>query len=162
MRQVFSSQRVETVEGVAKLLRETGIEVHISNGRSYQGKRTGQFSYRDKPNEKNQPAVWVVHANDQPAARGILRQARLLETTRSDHPTADYVFRDAPGAGNARSWGWKIRALLLLVIAAIVLFIVLRQPNPAPGASAPATPATTPAAAEEEDEIRVRIQPPQG
>ena len=31
MRQVFSSQRIETVEGVAKLLTDAGIAVHISN-----------------------------------------------------------------------------------------------------------------------------------
>lgn len=35
MRQIFSSQRVETVEGVAELLREHGIDVKVTNGRSY-------------------------------------------------------------------------------------------------------------------------------
>ncbi|HXH00735.1 MAG TPA: pathogenicity-like protein, partial [Xanthomonadaceae bacterium] len=34
MRQVFSSIRLETVEGVAKLLRDAGIQVRITNGRS--------------------------------------------------------------------------------------------------------------------------------
>ena len=42
MRQVFSSQRIETVEGVAKLLTDAGIAVHVSNGRSYQSKRSGR------------------------------------------------------------------------------------------------------------------------
>ena len=110
MRQVFSSQRIETVEGVAKLLTDAGIAVHISNGRSYHSKRGGQFSYTDKVNNENQPAVWVVHANDQPRAREILRDKRLLDTTRRDHPTAEYAFRETPGeTSNGRSWAWRIR-----------------------------------------------------
>ena len=82
MRQVFSSQRIETVEGVAKLLTDAGIAVHISNGRSYQSKRSGQFSYTEPVKAQLQPAVWVRHAEDQPRARELLRQAGLLETTR--------------------------------------------------------------------------------
>ena len=69
MRQVFSSQRIETVEGVAKLLTDAGIAVHISNGRSYQSKRSGQFSYTEPVKAQLQPAVWVRHAEDQPRAR---------------------------------------------------------------------------------------------
>ena len=82
MRQVFSSQRIETVEGVAKLLTDAGIAVHISNGRSYQSKRSGQFSYTEPVKAQLQPAVWVRHAEDQPRARELLRQAGLLETPR--------------------------------------------------------------------------------
>ena len=35
MRRIFSSQRVENVEGVAQMLRDAGIEVRVTNGRSY-------------------------------------------------------------------------------------------------------------------------------
>ena len=68
MRQVFSSQRIETVEGVAKLLTDAGIPVHISNGRSYHSKRGGQFSYTEPVKAQLQPAVWVRLAEDQPGA----------------------------------------------------------------------------------------------
>jgi hypothetical protein len=165
MRQVFSSQRVETVEGVADLLRDAGIEVRISNGRSYHSKRKGQFSYLDKGDAQKYPAVWVIHADDQPRAREILRQARLLDTTRRDHPTAEFAFRDAPGQGSGRSWAWRIRIALLLVIAAVAMFVTLRHRNaPPPAAPAPQqAPATVPQQADpqpEEEEVRVRIQPP--
>ena len=163
MRKIFSSQRVENAEGVAQILRDAGIEVRVTNGRSYHSKRRGQFSYTDKVNNENQPAVWVVHANDQPRAREILRDKRLLDTTRRDHPTAEYAFRETPAeAGNGRGWAWRIRIALLVVIAGVALVIMMRHRNaPAPAATTPAASATRvqPAQQPSEDEFRVRIQP---
>lgn len=163
MRKIFSSQRVENAEGVAQILRDAGIEVRVTNGRSYHSKRRGQFSYTDKVNNDNQPAVWVVHANDQPRAREILRDKRLLDTTRRDHPTAEYAFRETPAeAGNGRGWAWRIRIALLVVIAGVALVIMMRHRNaPAPAATTPAASATRvqPAQQPSEDEFRVRIQP---
>lgn len=164
MRQIFSSQRVETVEGVAKMLHDAGIEARITNGRSYHSKRKGQFSYLESGKPSMYPTLWVVHANDQPRAREILREARLLETTRRDHPTAEFAFRDMPEPSSGRNWAWRIRIALLVVIAAVALVIGLRHrgaPAAAPAVPAPqaqpqpAAPATPP----EDDEVRVRIQP---
>ncbi|GHH51294.1 putative signal transducing protein [[Pseudomonas] boreopolis] len=172
MRKIFSSQRVETAEGVAQLLRDAGIEVRVSNGRSYQSKRSGQFSYLEQGNAQNYPSVWVVHANDQARAREILRQARLLDTTRRDLPDADYGFAGLPGAGQPprANWAWRIRIALLAVIGAIALFIALRhRAPPAPAAPSPppvAAPAQPPQQApqpqppqQDEQEQRVRIEP---
>lgn len=169
MRQIFSSQRVETVEGVADLLREHGIDVKVTNGRSYKTRRRGQFSYTDLGNANAYPAVWIVRADDQPRAREILREARLLDTTRRDHPTAEFAFRDTAetsGSGSGRGWAWRIRIALLVVIAGVALVIGLRHRGaPAPAAPAPAAQAQpqqaqpAPQAAPEEEEIRVRIQP---
>ena len=167
MRQIFSSQRVETVEGVAKLLREAGIDVRITNGRSYHSKRSGQFSYLDKGKPQDYPTLWIVRADDQPRAREILRQERLLDTTRRDHPTAEFAFRDAPDQAERKSWAWRIRVALLVVIGGVALFIGLghrgaRQQAAQPVApqAQPATPAVPAAPTDtEEDEIRVRIQP---
>jgi len=167
MRQIFNSQRVETVEGVAQLLRDAGIEVRITNGRSYHSKRGSQFSYLDKEKATTHPTLWVVHADDQPRAREILRDARLLETTRRDHPTAQFAFRDEVAQNDApRNWAWRIRIGLLLVIAAVAMVVVMRHrapptvvPAPAPAvqpAASPTAPAATPP---EEEEVRVRIQP---
>ncbi|MGE8207959.1 MAG: putative signal transducing protein [Stenotrophomonas rhizophila] len=167
MRQIFNSQRVETVEGVAKLLRDAGIEVRITNGRSYHSKRGSQFSYLDTSKATTHPTLWVVHANDQPRAREILRDARLLETTRRDHPTAQFAFRDQVGeVAPRRNWAWRIRIGLLLVIAAVAMVVVMRHRSAPPVAPAPAAqqaPAAAPAPAQpappEEEEVRVRIQP---
>ncbi len=161
MRKIFSSQRVENAEGVAQMLRDAGIEVRVTNGRSYQSKRRGQFSYLDKHDGTNQPAVWVVSANDQPRAREILRDARLLDTTRRDHPTAEYAFSDAPAQSNGRSWAWRIRIALLLVIAGVALVIMLRHRSaPVPPVAAPQQQAQpAPVQTQEEEEVRVRIEP---
>ena len=171
MRKIFSSQRVETAEGVAALLREAGIEVRLSNGRSYRTRRSGQFSYMERGNAQNYPTVWVVHANQQPQAREILRQARLLDTTRQDLPDAEYAF-----AGSAESkpanWAWRIRLALLAIIGLVAIVIVFHRFSMS-HPSSPATPATqqapadTPAPATDTapaqplapDEERIRIQP---
>ncbi|MCC4617391.1 DUF2007 domain-containing protein [Xanthomonas campestris pv. asclepiadis] len=168
MRKIFSSQRIETAEGVADLLRNAGIDVRMSNGRSYESKRSGQFSYLEQGNAQAYPTVWIVHADDQPRARDLLRDARLLDTTRRDLPNVEYTFRDGENGSstNARSWAWRIRLVLLLVIGAVAMFVVLRHRN-APDAvrpvaqpaaqQAPATTTVPPAA--EDEEVRVRIQP---
>ncbi|WP_313217328.1 pathogenicity-like protein [Stenotrophomonas sp.] len=166
MRQIFSSQRVETVEGVAQLLRDAGIDVRITNGRSYHSKRGSQFSYLDTSKASTHPTLWVVHADDQPRAREILRDARLLETTRRDHPTAEFAFRDQVGeVAPRRNWAWRIRIGLLLVIAAVAMVVMMRHrgvPTAEPvqtRQAPPQAPATQPA--QEEEDVRVRITPAQ-
>ncbi|KAG1278224.1 hypothetical protein G6F64_014669 [Rhizopus arrhizus] len=123
-------------------------------------------SYTDLGNASAYPAVWIVRADDQPRAREILRDARLLVTTRRDHPTAEFAFRDMPEQGSGgRGWAWRIRSALLVVIAGVALVIGLRHrgtPAPAAPASAPqAQPQQQPPAqpAPPEEEVRVRIQP---
>ncbi len=164
MRQVFTSIRIETVEGVAKLLQDEGIDVYIANGRSYHSKRAGQFSYAEPMTLKQQPSVWVKRAEDQPRAREILRNAGLLASTR-------------PGQGNAlvfasnaeempekkRSWAWRIRVGLLIALAVASLVTVTRyrstKETVAPAQAPPAAvqPAAEPQPAQQEETIRVRI-----
>jgi hypothetical protein len=161
MRKIFSSQRVETAEGVAQLLRDAGIEVRLSNGRSYKSRRSGQFSYSEASSTQNLPTVWVVRADEQTRAREILREARLLDTTRHDLPAAQYSFRDdSTATGNGQRWAWRIRISLLLVIGAIAMFVVMRHRNTPVTApqSPPAAPDTQPPQPAQ-DEMRVRIQP---
>ncbi len=83
MRSVFTSQRLENVEAVAKMLEDAGIEVKVSNDRSYKGSRRSTFSYRESA-VKNEPdpQVWVIKAEDQPKARAILREAGLFQDSR--------------------------------------------------------------------------------
>ncbi|KLD78394.1 DUF2007 domain-containing protein [Xanthomonas hyacinthi] len=169
MRQIFSSQRVETAEGVAKLLRERGIEVRLSNGRSYRSRRSGQFNYIDPVATQVQPTVWVVHADDQPRARALLRASGLIDSTRQDPAqTLPYLseFRSQAVPDSGKRWAWRLRVALLLAIGAVALATVLRHRGNQAPASTPATapaPAAAPAAqpAHDADEVRVRVQPAQ-
>lgn len=167
MRQIFSSQRVETAEGVAKLLREQGIEVRLSNGRSYRSRRSGQFSYLEPMATQAQPTVWVVHADDQPRARALLRESGLIDSTRQDPAqTLPYLseFRSQAVPDTGKRWAWRIRVALLLAIGAVALVTVLRHRGnqaPAPVAAPANAPAAQPAPATDDDEVRVRVQPAQ-
>jgi len=127
---MFSSTRMENVEGVAQLLRDDGIEVRITHGRSYKGGLRGNFSYRESEQGGPKPAVWVVKSEDQARAREILRNAGLIDTTRK--PAGDYVapaFREelvtvAPPSVQRRAF--RIKLALLLAIGAIVMMALLR------------------------------------
>ncbi|KRA52373.1 hypothetical protein ASD77_11885 [Pseudoxanthomonas sp. Root65] len=165
MRQVFSSQRIETVEGVARMLTEAGIPVHISNGRSYHSKRGGQFSYTEPVKAQLQPAVWVRHADDQPRARELLREAGLLESTRPGYAST-LTFSSAQDTTTPqRSWAWRIRLVLLALIALAAVVMWMRRPATPPSAVAPPMPeqsVPTPPAPADEEEDRIRIQPVSG
>ena len=84
MRSVFNSPRLENVEAVAKMLEEAGIEVRVSQDRSYKGNRRRPFSYRESGNASENPQVWVIKADDQPKARQLLREAGLIDSTRPE------------------------------------------------------------------------------
>ena len=168
MRQVFTSLRIETVEGVAKLLEDAGIEVYLANGRSYHSKRGGQFSYAEPMKVKQQPSVWVMKAEDQPRARELLREAGLLASTRPGQgDPLLFAQNDATDEPKKRSLAWRIRVGLLIAVAVAVLVTVTRhrgvqqatQPAiPAPTTAQPAIePVPVQEPAEEEDTIRVRI-----
>jgi hypothetical protein len=121
MREVFRSARLETVEGVADLLRAAGIEVQVLNGRSYRGGRRRSFSYRDAPDSANAPQVWVVHNGDVPEARRLLREAGLLEASQRDSYLSETLqFRDRPDPRAPRFSPQALRTALLLMIVAIV------------------------------------------
>ena len=147
MRQVFSSPRLENVERVAELLREQGIEVRVTNGRSYKGARRGTFSYRESANEDPPAAVWVVKSEDQPQARDILRDAGLLDSGRSPTRYLDLATTHRGDTGVealARRRAFRLRAGLMLGIAIALAFGLMawhRAGAPdAPAAPAPAKP----------------------
>ncbi|MEF9978687.1 MAG: hypothetical protein RR792_05625 [Thermomonas sp.] len=152
MRQVFTSPRLENVEAVAGLLREQGIEVRITNDRSYRGNRRSRFSYRELEGDEAEPqsAVWIVNADEQPRARQLLREAGLLDSSRDG--TSSYLplsaLKDAmpdPHAKTKRKMYIKLG--LLVAILAVVGVMLYGQPKAPPAASTAATtkPAPTPA-----------------
>lgn len=124
MRQVFTSARLENVEAVARMLREEGIEVRITNGRSYKGNRRAAFSYRHEP--ANKPAVWVVRSEDQPRARELLRQAGLMGSTRN--PGDSYLaptFRDPDPVVHANPTARRALRIKIALLAAIAVVMGL-------------------------------------
>ncbi|GGK11808.1 DUF2007 domain-containing protein [Luteimonas terricola] len=127
MRQLFSSARIENVEAVARLLEEAGIEVRITNGRSYRGAIRGNFSYREGASSAPRPAVWVIRSDQQPEARLMLREAGLLQQTtqRNDNflpPPASLVGGGSPLAARG---GGRFRYGLLLGVAVMVALVMI-------------------------------------
>jgi hypothetical protein len=148
VRQVFASPRMENVERVAALLKEAGIETRVTHARSYKGGLRGDFSYRDHVRTDPIPAVWVVRSEDQPAAREILRDAGLLDSTRKDTGYTLPMFRtEEPRAVDdpARKRSFRLKAGLLLVIGVVLVLAFLSQRGHAPAQlarpSMPALPA---------------------
>lgn len=135
MRQVFSSARLENVERVAQLLRDAGIEVRITDGRSYKGGRRGTISYRDQ-GDAQRPGVWVVKSDDGVRAREILREAGLLDSTRPSD--AKLTFRSDFGDATTRTPGQrratKIKFALLagMVVVVVMAFVHTGRTPPVP------------------------------
>lgn len=134
MRQVFSSPRLENVEGVAQLLRDAGIEVRVTGGRSYKSHLRGDFSYRD--DESPRPAVWVVRSEQQHPARELLREAGLIDSTRGRSSYTMPLFRSempTPARNLARRRAMLLKIGLLVVIVVVlvlgVLFTINRPPS---------------------------------
>ncbi|HSD16503.1 MAG TPA: hypothetical protein VLC71_04470 [Thermomonas sp.] len=149
MRQVFTSPRLENVEEVAAMLRAEGIEVRISNDRSYRGNRRSHFSYReDEEAPAPKPAVWIINADEQPRARQLLRDAGLLDSSRDG--TSSYLplsaLKDATPQADAKSKRkLRIRLGLLLVILVVVGFALFGTRTPSTSPALPAVAAPKPA-----------------
>jgi len=138
MRSVFSSPRLENVEAVAKMLEEAGIEVKVSNDRSYKGNRRQPFSYREPVNSENIPQVWVIKAEDQHKARAMLREQGLIDSTRhgfaamgtaASHSFLPTSARE-PGARRRDPRAMLVtraRLLLLAIIALITMLAIARS-----------------------------------
>ncbi len=154
MRKVFTSPRLENVEAVANLLREQGIAVKIDQGRSYHGNRRSTFSYRVQEDEPiPQPSVWIVHADDQPRGRQLLRDAGLLESSRAGEgsylPVSVLERNDPASVAKSRRATWLKGGLLgLLAIGIGLVYFTTRKPAPvpapAPAAAKPAPPPIVP------------------
>lgn len=157
MRKVFTSPRLENVEAVANLLREQGIEVKIDQDRSYRGQMRSTFSYRVQEDDGPQPSVWIVHADDQPRGRQLLRDAGLLESTRAGEGSylpLSVLDREEPAAKAKARRASRIKMGLLGLIAVGIglVFFATRKPAPvvppAPVVAAPAPRVIIPQSAE--------------
>ena len=128
MRQIFTSPRLDNVEGVAKLLNEAGIETKISEARGYRKVSRREFSYVPSRQDSNAtpPSVWVVKADDYKRARELLMAAGLLDETRT---TSSYLpepmqFKDKPAP---RQRIGRMRIALLFAVGAMACWTLLRM-----------------------------------
>jgi len=134
MRKVFTSPRLENVEAVAALLQDAGIQVKISEARSYRGTRRSSFTYRDSEDAGPQPAVWIIHAEDQPRGRQLLREAGLIDSSRageSSYLPLSVLERDKEAeAAGKRSRAMRIKLGLLAAIVAVIGLMVFTARKP--------------------------------
>lgn len=130
MRQVFTSHRLENVEGVEKLLNEAGIETKLTQGRSWKPSSRRSFSYSAAARQQDtgeQPAVWVLKPEDFKRAREILHEAGLLAGTReASYLPENLQFKDTKPV-DPRARVNKIRMILLAATAAGGGLLVLRM-----------------------------------
>jgi hypothetical protein len=130
MRQVFTSPRLENVEGVAQLLREAGVEIKVSDSRSYKKVSRREFSYVPTQQEKQspQPSVWVINSDDYKRARELLASSGLLDEAKT---SASYLpepmqFKEKTASPPGTRVG-RMRLALLFVVGALVFWTILRM-----------------------------------
>lgn len=131
MRKIFSSPRLESVERVAALLTEHGVEARITNGRSYKGQARSHFTYRDHARSEPEPTVWIVKPDDQPKARELMRDAGLLDSGRSPTGYLSTAALHGPGDGdpaNRRVFMVKLALLIGIVLAVGIGLLTWRRP----------------------------------
>lgn len=127
MRQMFSSPRLENVEAVAKLFAEAGIEHKISEGRGYKKVSRREFSYVEKNNNSNLPAIWVINSEDYKRAREMLHDMGL----EAGSPASSYVpevlqFREPVRPSNSLRLS-RIRIALLFAVGGLAAWMVIRM-----------------------------------
>ena len=128
MRQIFTSPRLENVEGVAKLLTEANIEIKVSEGRSYKQVSRREFSYVNKnADNNNYPAIWVIKSDDYKRARELLHGMGLVDTA----PPPSYIpepmqFKQA-GRPDGQKRLTQIKIALLFVVGALGGWIILKM-----------------------------------
>jgi hypothetical protein len=127
MRQMFSSPRLENVEAVARLFEEAGIEHKVSEGRGYKKVSRREFSYVEKNNNPNLPAVWVIKSEDYKRAREMLHDMGLEEGA----PASSYVpevlqFKQVEKA-DPQARLMRIKVTLLFVLGGAAAFIILKM-----------------------------------
>lgn len=135
MRQIFSSMRVENVERLAEIMRQEGIEVQITNGRSYMSGRRRTFSYRDPKPAHKQPALWVVRSEDQPRARQLMRELGMPGPPTTRPITDSYLssanvpplVADKPEPTPRQRLIMRYRRMLLVAIAILAALVIGRS-----------------------------------
>ena len=130
MRQVFTSSRLENVEGVAQLLRDAGVEIKVTDARGYRKVSRREFSYVPSQQEKQgaQPAVWVINSDDYKRARDLLAEGGLLDEakTSSTYLPEPLQLQEKPAVPSGQRIG-RVRLALLFIVGAMAFWTILRM-----------------------------------
>jgi hypothetical protein len=126
MRKLYTSPRLENIDLVVELLREHGIESRITNTSTWRGRSHARFSYLRDRDPEQWPQVWVVKAEDQPAARALLREAGIEPAVRHADVLALERERTAAPQTARKSLAVRIRLVLLAVIGILLLLSIWR------------------------------------
>jgi hypothetical protein len=121
MRSIYTSPRSENIDRVIAMMSEAGIETTVTNRRSYQGHDYKGPSYTAKIDRSGWPQVWVVHSEDQPRARAILREIGIEPPTRFADELAQSRSSERSPEQKRSALAWRLRLLLLTTIALVVL-----------------------------------------
>lgn len=122
MRQIYTSLRQENIDRVIALMTEHGIDTTVSNRSSYKGGEWKRFSYSNRPDASTWPQVWVVNANDQTRARGLLREAGIEPPVRyAEELAASREPLTGPARHRAVAGRMRMVALSLVAVAAVLL-----------------------------------------
>jgi len=127
MRQIFTSPRLENVEGVAKLLTDAGIEIKVTEGRGYKKVSRREFSYVEKKDNANNPAVWVIKSDDYKRARELLHGMGLLETASAPSYVPEPLQFKQAAAPDPQKRLMRIKMTLLFVLGAMVFGTILKM-----------------------------------
>ena len=131
MRQMYTSPRLANVEGVAQLLTDAGIENKITQGRSWKGVSRREFSFRDNEKSKEeQPAVWVLKADDYTRARELLHEAGLIEVAsarETSYLPDDLKFKEPDAKPDPARRIFRIKLALLAIIGAMAAMMAVRM-----------------------------------
>jgi hypothetical protein len=123
MRQIFTSPRLDNVETVVGLLKDAGIDTHLTNARSWNRATNRDFSYTERNSGYQWPAVFVVKVEDFARARQLLRDAGVaLPTTRS---IAGPSYVPAPSAATPERPASPANRLRYGLVAGVVVAAVI-------------------------------------
>jgi hypothetical protein len=129
MRQVFTSPRLENVEGVAKLLREANIEIKVSDDRGYKQVSRREVSYvqQARGGGGNQPAVWVIKSDDYKRARELLLDAGLIDSAQGSSYVPEALQFQPALKGDPQQRLMRLKLGLLFVLGAMVFGVILKM-----------------------------------
>lgn len=125
MREIYASPRPENIDRMVALLDEHGIETRVYNRSRWKKPGYKRFSYVSGNNRARWAQVEVIHADDMPQARQLLRDIGIGPVTR--HAEVLEISR-APRRGRRRmATASRIRMLALVAVSVAMVVLILRM-----------------------------------